>query len=131
MDVAKRYAVTDGERSSVADALLSRAASLDYALLLSSEHGNEPLEAADAVAATIRDTMTQAVSAALDFARSMNAAPRDAFEDFAQRYLRPGGIFETLRCLRENDVVISSDIVFAELTVASDLFERREREGRR
>jgi len=129
MDVAKRYVVAGGERTAVADELLARAASLDYALLLSSENGDEPLASSDPVAATIRDTMTQAVTATLDFARTMIAAPRASFEDFAERYLRPGGIFDTLRSLRATGVIVSSDVAFSELTVASDLFERREREG--
>ena len=131
MEVAKRYAVAGGERSRLADDLLANAAALDYVLLLCSERGHEPLDAKDPVAASVRETVTKAAGCALDFAESMTGAPRETFEDFAERYLRSiGSIFDTIRSLRENRAIAAPDLTFRALTIASDLIERRQRERR-
>lgn len=131
MEVAKRYAVAGGERSRLADDLLANAAALDYMLLLCSERGHEPLDAAEPVAVSVRETLTKAAACALDFAASMAGAPRETFDDFAERYLRNvGSIFDTIRSLRANGAIANEDLTFRALTVASDLIERRKRERR-
>ncbi len=131
MEVAKRYAVAGGERSRLADDLLANAAALDYVLLLCSERGHEPLDPEDPICESLRETVTKAAGSALDLAASMTSAPRETFEDFSERYLRPiGSIFDTIRSLRENGMILSPDLTFRALTIASDLIERRQRKRR-
>ncbi len=124
MDSAKYHAAT-GAGSGASDDLLSNAAALDYALLLSSEHGNEAIDADSAVGISVRATMTKAANAALDFVEAMLRAPEGVFDDFVERQVRAGGLFETLAALRESGVATDSDLAFRTLTLANDLIERR------
>jgi hypothetical protein len=125
MDAARRYVVAAGAPIETADDLLASAAALDYALLLSSEHGDEPFGGAEPVAATLRDTMTRAAVAALDFAENMRTAPQEVVDDFVDRHARAGGLFDVLQALRREDVLASGDVAFRAVTLASDLRERR------
>jgi hypothetical protein len=125
MDAARRYVVAADVRKDAADDLLSNAAALDYALLLSSERGDEAFDGAEPVAATLRDTMTRAAVAALDFAETMRSAPQAVLDDFVDRHARPGGLFDVLQALRREDVLASGDVAFRAVTLASDLRERR------
>ena len=54
----------------------------------------------------------------------MVRAPDDAFDDFARRHVRAGGIFEVLTELRESGVIVADDVVFRALTLGSDVAER-------
>jgi hypothetical protein len=79
MDAAKRRLV----RADATAELLTQAAALDYALLLSSEHGTEPIDDAAPVATTIRETMARAAAAALDVMEAALGAPEAVFAAFA------------------------------------------------
>jgi hypothetical protein len=129
MDAAKRYVVASGARVEDADELLSNAAALDYALLLSSEHADETLDDAAPVAETLRNTMTRAALAALDFADRMIEAPDDAFADFAGRHARRGGVFDVVRALQAGAAVTGDEVAFRLVTIASDVSERLRRTG--
>ena len=124
MDSAKYYAAT-GAGNGASDELLSNAAALDYALLLSSQHGDETLDDDSAVGVSLRETMTKAANAALDFVDVMLHASKDVFDDFVERQVRAGGLFETIASLRESGVAADSDLAFRALTLANDLIERR------
>jgi len=124
MDSAKYYAAT-GAANGASDELLSNAAALDYALLLSSQHGDETLDDDSAVGVSLRETMTKAANAALDFVDVMLHASEDVFDDFVERQVRAGGLFETIASLRESGVATDSDLAFRALTLANDLIERR------
>jgi len=124
MDSAKYYAAT-GAANGASDELLSNAAALDYALLLSSQHGDETLDDDSAVGISLRETMTKAANAALDFVDVMLHASEDVFDDFVERQVRAGGLFETIASLRESGVATDSDLAFRALTLANDLIERR------
>lgn|GEM_PF-907444 len=128
MDTAKRY-LDALDAFAEADDLFANAAALDYALLLSSERGDEAIDDAAPVAATVRDTMTRAAGVALDFAERLLAAPPEIFADFVRRHGRDGGFFDVLAQLRERGVVTSTDVAFRALTLASDVAERRRRSG--
>jgi hypothetical protein len=125
MDAAKRQVADAG----LTGELLAQAAALDYALLLSSEHGDEPIDDAAAVAALIRDTMTAAASAALDFLQAILAAPDADFAAFVAGHARPGGIFDTVRALRKARAIVDEVIDFRLVTLASEVAERRLRLG--
>lgn len=125
MDGAKRYA--DATGITEAGDLLASAAALDYALLLSSEHGNEPIDDRAPIAASVRETMTRASLAALDLVDRMSRAPDALFRDFANRHVRSGGIFDVLASLRKRDVVLADDVAFRILTATNDFVERRGR----
>jgi hypothetical protein len=127
MDGAKRYALPSGAGLDAADDLLASAAALDYALLLSCENGGEHFDDAAPAAASLCETLARAACAALDLVDRMLRAPDDAFEDFASRHVRPRGIFDILRALREGGALDSSDLGFRAVTLASDVFERRRR----
>lgn len=123
MDAARRYVAASGAAAG-ADDLLASAAALDYALLLSSQRADEILDDALPVAAGVRDTMARGARAALDVIAGMVRAPDDAFDDFARRHVRAGGIFEVLMELRESGVIVADDVVFRALTLGSDVAER-------
>ena len=124
MDAAKRYVVVRDAGLAAADDLLASAAALDYALLLSSERADEILDDGLPVAAGVRDTMSRAARSALDFIEGMLAAPREAFDDFASRHVRRGGIFDVLAELRQCAVIVDDEISFRALTLASDVRDR-------
>jgi hypothetical protein len=126
MDGAKRYALPSGAGLEAADDLLASAAALDYALLLASENGGEHFDDASPAAASLRESLTRAALAALDFLDRMLRAPDEAFDDFAERHVRPGGIFDVVRALREGGVLDSAGLAFRAVTVASDVLERRD-----
>jgi hypothetical protein len=125
MDAAKRYVLASGGRLEDADELLACAAALDYALLVASERAYELEDDAGPVAATLRETMTRAANAALDFVERMVRAPESAFDDFVERHIRAGGVFDVVRALREGGVVTAHDVAFRALTLANDILERR------
>ncbi len=120
MDAARRYARVESD-------LLARAAALDYALLLSSEHGDESIDDAAPVAGMIRDLMSGAASTALDLAEDMLTASDAAFSDFADRYGGPGGIFDVVRDLRDAQAIVDDGIAFRLVTLSSEITERRRR----
>jgi hypothetical protein len=120
MDAARRYARTDGD-------LLARAAALDYALLLSSEQGDESIDDAAPLAGMIRDVMSAAASSALDLVQEIVAGPDPPFRDFAERYGAPGGIFDVVRDLRSAQAIVDDGIAFRLVTLASEITERRRR----
>jgi hypothetical protein len=127
MDVARRYVVASGGSLDDAANLLASAAALDYALLLASQHGDQPFDDADPNAAPLRETLTRAATAALNFAEEMLGAPQALLNDFVERYVDGGGVFGLLRSLRAGNVLASGDIGFRAITLASDLRERRTR----
>jgi hypothetical protein len=124
MDAAKRYVASSGSDAATDD-LLSHAAALDYALLMSSEHDDEPIDDASALGTALRSTMTKATLAALDVARRMLSAREETFEDFVERHILTGNVFATIRALRERGATEGDEIPFRALTIASDLLERR------
>ena len=126
MDAAKQYAPASGSAAST-DELLSNAAALDYALLLSSQHADEPIDDASPVGMTVRDTMTRAALAALDFVETMLRATDEVFDDFVERHIRRGGLFDTIRSMRERGVAGGDELAFRTLTLADALLERRKR----
>jgi hypothetical protein len=125
MDSARYYAATAGTGTGASDELLANAAALDYALLLSSQHGDEAIDDDSAVGISVRETMTKAACAALDFVAVMLRAPDDVFDDFVERHVRVGGLFETIAALRERGAAAGDDLAFRTLTLANDLIERR------
>jgi hypothetical protein len=125
IDAAKRYVATSDAGLSGAGELLSSAAALDYVLLVSSERPGELVDDANPIAAGCRETTLRAATAALDLIDFILVAPADVFEDFMERHVRVGRIFETFRSLRETDVLSGGDIAFRIVTSASDLLERR------
>ncbi len=125
IDAAKRYVASRSSGLSAAGELLSTAAALDYVLLLSSERPAELADAGSPVTVGVRETTLRAVLAALDFIATMLEAPEDQFEDFVERHVRAGRIFETFRALHEGDVMVSSDVAFRIVTTASDILDRR------
>jgi hypothetical protein len=124
MDAAKHYGTASGSATATAE-LLSNAAALDYALLLSSQHADEPIDDASPIGMSVRDTMTRAASAALDFVETMLRAPDEIFDDFVERYIRVGGLFDTIRSLRERGVAGGDALAFRTLTIADSVLERR------
>jgi hypothetical protein len=124
MDSVRRYGATSGMTLEMRDDLLASAAALDYALLLSSENGDEPFDGAAPVAATLRDTMTRAAISALDFATQMLRAPKHVLEDFLEHHARESGLFDVLRSLRGSGVLTSDEVSFRALTLANDLRDR-------
>lgn len=125
MDGARRYVATSGTVDAVADDVLASAAALDYALLLSSEHGNETLDDDLPVAASIRSTMERAALAALDLIEELLAGPPGALRDFHARHGTREGIFATIAALRTRGVIASDTVAFRCLTIASDVLARR------
>ncbi len=123
MDASRRFGAACGSKRA-ADALLSSAAALDYALLLASEHGNEAIDDDSPVGASVRDTMTRAATTALDFVEAMISTPDEILRDFVDRYVRAGGLFDTIKSLRERGAAGGNDLAFRTLTVADDLIER-------
>jgi len=120
MDAARRYAPAETD-------LLARAAALDYALLLSSEHGEQQIDDATPVAGLIRDVMSGAATTALDLAAEMLSASDETFCDFAERYGGPGGIFDVVRDLRAAQAIVDDGVAFRLVTLASEITERRRR----
>jgi hypothetical protein len=127
MDAARRYVVPGGGALDAQDDLLASAAALDYALLLSVQNGGDSFDDTAPGVVTLRDTMTRAAAAALDFSATMLAAREDLLDDFVDRHAGSGGLFDVLRSLRRGRVLQSDDIGFRALTLANDLRERRER----
>lgn len=127
IDAAKRYVATSSAGLSGAGELLSSAAALDYVLMVSSERPAELTDDANPIAAGCRETTQRAATAALDFIDGMLVAPNDVFEDFMERHVRAGRIFETFRSLRETGVLGRGDVAFRIVTSANDLIERRRR----
>jgi len=124
MDAAKQYGAASGSATAT-DELLSNAAALDYALLLSSQHADEPIDDASPIGMSVRDTMTRAANAALDFVETMLRAPDEIFDDFVERHIRVGGLFDTIRSLRERGVAGGDELAFRTLTIADSVLERR------
>jgi hypothetical protein len=124
MDAAKQYGAASGSATAT-DELLSNAAALDYALLLSSQHADEPIDDASPIGMSVRDTMTRAANAALDFVETMLRAPDEIFDDFVERHIRVGGLFDTIRSLRERGVAGGDGLAFRTLTIADSVLERR------
>ncbi len=127
IDAAKRYVASSSPGLKGAGELLSSAAALDYVLLVASERPSDLVDGTHAIAAGIRETTLRATTAALDFIERMVEAPDDIFEDFIERHVRVGGIFETFRALRRDDVLQSSDVAFRIIVAASDLLDRKRR----
>jgi hypothetical protein len=125
MDSARRYA--SSATQAARDDLLSSAAALDYVLLVASENGDEAFQGAEPVAESTRGTMLRAAVSALDFAACVLAGPQNAIDDFVDHHAREGGLFDVLRSLRRNGVLVSDEVTFRALTLASDLNERRSR----
>ena len=123
IDAAKRYVAFSGAKLPAAGELLSCAAALDYVLLISSERPLEIAGSDDAVSSGVRETTERAAVAALDFIDTMLAAPDDLFDDFVERHVRAGRIFETFRALRDD--VLTENVAFRIVTTASDLLDRR------
>jgi len=121
MDAAKRYLVASGFELEAGGDVLASAAALDYALLLASESGDTPPDAAAPASASVRETMTRAAVAALDLVERILSAPSATRLDFVERYAGSGGLFEVLRNLRAGGVLPSDDVSFRALTLASDL----------
>jgi hypothetical protein len=126
MDAAKRYVSARGVDATVDD-LLANAAALDYALLLSSQHADETIDDDSAAALALRETVARAVGAALDVVERMLDARNDEFDDFVERHVRVGGLFDVIRSLRESGVTPGDDLAFRTVTLANDLIERRRR----
>ncbi|GAC1303221.1 MAG: hypothetical protein NVSMB21_02090 [Vulcanimicrobiaceae bacterium] len=124
MDAAKRYAALGVNDIHTGEPLAS-AAALDYVLLIASQRPAELSDATSETARSSRATMARAARAALDVVACVIAAPSETFTDFADRQLRPGGIFETLETLRKDDVVRTDDVVFRSLTLTHDIAMRR------
>ncbi len=125
IDAAKRYVASSTPGLKGAGELLSSAAALDYVLLVASERPSDLVDGTNAIAVGIRETTLRATTAALDFIERMLEAPDDIFEDFIERHVRVGGIFETFRALRTDGVLLSNDIAFRVVAAASDLLDRR------
>lgn len=130
MDGVRRYVVATGDANAVADDLLASAAALDYALLLSSERANEPLDDAMPIARSIRETMARAALAALDLIATIVAGPRDPFAEFARRHVGIDGIFATIASLRARGAIVDDRVAFRALTLADESIARRNRDGR-
>ncbi len=131
MDAAKQFAASAGADASASGELLTNAAALDYALLLSSQHADEPIDDDSAVGMSVRDTMTRAANVALDFVEIVLRSPDDVFDAFVERHVRAGGPFEVIKELRDRGVASGDDLAFRMLTIANDLIERRRRRRRR
>ena len=129
MDGAKRCALPSGAGLDAADDLLASAAALDYALLVASENGGAYFDDAAPAADSLRESLGRAALAALDFVDRMLRAPQEAFDDFAERHVRKGGIFDIVRALREGGVVDSAGLAFRAVTLANDVLERRHGTG--
>jgi hypothetical protein len=98
---------------------------LDYVLMVSSERPAELADDASPIAAGCRETTLRAATAALDVIDVMLVAPADVFEDFMERHVRAGRIFDTFRSLRETGVLGRDDVAFRIVTSANDLIDRR------
>jgi hypothetical protein len=134
MDAARRYVVSNGgtltaqgDLPAAHGDLLASAAALDYALLLVSEHGDQPFDDAAPDTESLRGTMTRAAIAALDFSDTMLAAPPDVRDDFITRHAGTAGLFDVLRALRRDGAIASDEIGFRAVTLASDLREAQQR----
>jgi hypothetical protein len=131
MDAAKRYAVAIGAQPDAADDLLASAAALDYPVMLSKESGDERAEPSGETESALREILTRAAIAALNFTERMLRAPDDAFDDFVERHVKGGGIFELLRSLRRDGAIASDDVGFRAVTLSSDVLERHGEEPSR
>ncbi len=127
MDGVRRYVDASAVASVDSDDALASAAALDYALLLSSERANEPLDDSAPVAQSVRSTMARAARAALGLIAQIVRGPEDRFTDFVSRYGRVDGIFATLEALRRRGVIADDEVAFRALTLASDVLARRTR----
>jgi hypothetical protein len=125
MDAAKRYAVAIGTQPDAADDLLASAAALDYPVMLSKQNGEEAVEPSGETETALREILTRAGIAALDFTEKMLRAPDDAFDDFVERHVNGAGIFQLLRALRRDGAIASDDVGFRSVTLSSDVLERR------
>ncbi len=124
IDAAKRYAGPRNDAGSLADDLLSSAASLDYVLLIASERPGDMLDAAGPIATGVCETVTRATLTSLRFMRGMLAEPSAVFSDFAQRHIEQSRILATLQALALAGAVQTGDARFAIVTTASDVLER-------
>jgi hypothetical protein len=125
MDAASRCVIAGNAPREEVDELLSSAASLDYVLLVSSEHAGEAIPDDAGVAESVRAQIARAVAAALTYAERMLRAPDEAFNEFVERYVRVNRLFDVLRALRECGALSDDDSAFRILTLANDILERR------
>jgi len=124
LDAARQYGRTRGLELVTGD-LLASAAALDYALLLSSQAADEPIEDASPMGLTLRETMTRAANVAFDFVEAILLASDDVFDDFVERHIRVGGLFDVIKDLRDRGVAADDGLAFRSLTIANDILERR------
>jgi hypothetical protein len=120
MDAAKRH-VAAGGAEATADDLLASAAALDYALLLSSQHADEPIDDTSPIGFSLRDTMTRAAASALDAIERTRPAPGD----LDAWKLRVHAVFGVIAALRERGVVTSDELGFRAITLAEDVARGR------
>jgi hypothetical protein len=126
MDAAKRYVLSSDSGIAGGDDLLASAAALDYALLVSTRQRDEPIPDHAPIVASGRDTIRRSVRATLDFIEGMLQTPHGTFADFVDRHVHPGGIFDTLRGLRDDGALQSDDLAFRALALAHEVAERRQ-----
>ena len=124
LDAAKRYVVPRTGSADAAADLLAAAASLDYVLVLASEHADQTLVEDSPIASGVRETLARAAHAALSFVEAMLQAPAEIFSDFAARHLQRDGIFEVLRALRAGGAIDDGEVAFRDLTLRSDVNDR-------
>jgi hypothetical protein len=122
MDAARRHVAAGAD--AMADDLLASAAALDYALLLSSQHGEEELDATSAVGSSLRDTLARAANAALDVVeRELRACATEPEEARTLRR-RAVEVLDTIRALREREVLTGDALAFRCITLAEDIARR-------
>ena len=126
MDAAKRYVLSNDSGIAGGDDLLASAAALDYALLVSTQHRDEPIPDDAPIVASGRETIRRSVRATLNFIEGMLQTPHDTFADFVDRHVHPGGIFDTLRGLRDDGALESDDLAFRALALEHEVVERRQ-----
>ncbi|MBD5634232.1 MAG: hypothetical protein IAI49_07110, partial [Candidatus Eremiobacteraeota bacterium] len=119
MDAAKHH-VARGSADRTADELLSKAASLDYVLLLCCEHADETIDATSAVGTALCETMTRAVDAALDVVERM-LEPAGGADRSLERDARARTLFDVVRSLRERGIVGGDRLAFRTVTLENDL----------
>ena len=97
LDAARQYGRTRGLEVVTGD-LLASAAALDYALLLSSQAADEPIEDASPMGLTLRETMTRArPTSPSNFVEAILRASDSVFDDFVERHIRVGGLFDVIK----------------------------------
>lgn len=125
--VLQGFLIDAARRFGAPATVLTRAASLDYVLMVASERSGELGDDDAAVVRGVRGTLAEASVSALDFIDVMLEARDEAYAAFAKSHIRPGGIFDALSSLAACGALTDGDVRFRIVTLGDDVLRRRAR----